>query len=324
VLQLDSLVRFVEHPTKSFLRERLGVYVGDGYNEVDDSLPIELDGLGKWSVGDRVLAARLAGVPAREASLAERARGLLPPGVLGDAVLDDVLPTVESLAAAVAALPCSASSPQSMQVNVTLPDGRVLVGTVPGVRDGTIVRCIYSSLAAKHRISAWVRFLALTAAHPDRSIAALTIGRSRLRSGGHRLICVSGLDPLSEEPEARLRGAVDQLRALVDLYDRGMAEPLPIYCDTSAAWAESRRKGGDPRESARAVWTTGRMFSAEDQEPEHLLVLGAKVPFESLLGARPAPDESGPEWEDSEDTRLGRLALRLWTASLQHEWRRDL
>ncbi len=55
VVRLDALVRFVEHPVRAFLRERLSLYTSDRADEIDDELPIELDGLEKWSVGDRLL-----------------------------------------------------------------------------------------------------------------------------------------------------------------------------------------------------------------------------------------------------------------------------
>ncbi len=87
VVQLDSLVRFVEHPVKAFLRERLGWFAGNASEEVNDSLPIDLDPLERWEVGDRLLTARLGGSDLDHAIRAELARGILPPGRLVDAVL---------------------------------------------------------------------------------------------------------------------------------------------------------------------------------------------------------------------------------------------
>ena len=37
-----------------FCRERLGIYARERSDEIDDNLPIELDGLERWAVGDRV------------------------------------------------------------------------------------------------------------------------------------------------------------------------------------------------------------------------------------------------------------------------------
>ena len=65
VVELEDLVRFAEHPVRAFLRQRLGISVGDFADEVEDALPVELDGLEQWGVGQRLLDARLAGVDGR-------------------------------------------------------------------------------------------------------------------------------------------------------------------------------------------------------------------------------------------------------------------
>ena len=200
VVQLDSLVRFVEHPVKAFLRERLGWFAGNASDEVNDSLPIDLDPLERWEVGDRLLTARLAGADLPAAVSAELARGILPPGRLVDAVLSEVTPTVEALVAAATSLPGAGAEARSLDVNVRLADGRILIGTVPGVRDGIIVRCVYSRLGPKHRLAAWVRFLALTAAWPDQAIASVLLGRGGRGPGGRQLIRTSVLPPIAADP----------------------------------------------------------------------------------------------------------------------------
>ena len=62
-------------------------------DEVDDALPIELDNLESWQIGQRMLDARLAGATrgggGRRRSCA---RGALPPGKLAEPVIDKLLP----------------------------------------------------------------------------------------------------------------------------------------------------------------------------------------------------------------------------------------
>jgi exodeoxyribonuclease V gamma subunit len=327
VVQLDSLVRFVEHPVKAFLRERLGWFAGNGSDEVNDALPIDLDPLERWEVGDRLLAARLAGADLPAAVNAELARGILPPGRLVDAVLGDVTPTVEALVAAVASLPGAGAEAFSLDVHVRLPDGRILIGTVPGVRDGIIVRCVYSRLGPKHRLAAWVRFLALSAAWPDQPIASVLMGRGGKGPGGRQLIRTAMLPPLATgaplSPGASRSAILGGIGVLVDLYDRGMREPLPIYCETSAAWAHALRVGDDPGEAAMATWKSAYEFPREDSQPEHMMVLGGVQPFEALLAAPPGPDEHGPGWGGFESSRFGSLARRLWDPLLGHEQLQD-
>ncbi len=71
-----------KHPVRAFLRQRLGFSLGDFSEAVEDALPVELDALEAWDIGERLLEARLAGVDLKTAVQAEIARGTLPPGRL--------------------------------------------------------------------------------------------------------------------------------------------------------------------------------------------------------------------------------------------------
>ena len=236
-VELDQLVRFVERPVRAFLRRRLGISVWDADDEVEDALSVELDNLETWQVGDRLLKARLAGTEGRVAALAEIARGTLPPGVLGEPVIRTVLPTVEGIVAHV-----PATSTTSVDVKVALKDGRTLRGTVPGVAGDTLLAVTYSRVNPRHRIAAWVRLLALTAAHPGRQFEALTLGRPA--SNVDATVAIARIPPLDAQE------ALDHLEVLLDLYDRGMREPPPLACLTSAAYAAAARAGGDPYKAA--------------------------------------------------------------------------
>jgi exodeoxyribonuclease V gamma subunit len=307
IIEVEDLVRFVQHPVRAFLRQRLGITVGDFSTEVEDDLPIELDGLGKWGVGQRLLEARLDGVDGRAAVLAEIARGTLPTAVLGQPVINEVFPVVEGIAAVADSVLADDSDLRSIDVRITLPDGRLLSGTVAGVNGHVLRSVTYSTLGPKHRLAAWVRLLALTAANPDQPFAATTIGR-----GWKSPAMVAQLEPLGD-------AAIGQLMSLIDLWDRGLREPLPIYSLTSAAYAEAASAGGDARRAAAKEWDRDYPYDGENQEPEHRLVLGGTLSVEGLLDVPLHPDEQGEGWDASEGSRFGRLARRLWDGPLRHE-----
>ncbi len=315
VISLESLVGFVKSPVQWFLRERLGIYVNGSRDEPDDSLPIELSALEEWGFGDRLLRAVLDGAGLEEALEVERARGLLPPEPLVGALIDSVVPSVDQLAQRVQSLPCSGSEARSVEINLRLACGRTLIGTVAGVTGSTLVNCVYSRLAAKHRLEAWVRFLALSAGQPGLATSAVTIGRSGSRKAGAGTISELRFpDPDNSAPSE----AAVLLEKVIDLYDRGMREPLPLYCKTSSEWAAGRRDGDDADSHAKKAWD-GDRFEGESMEEAHLLVLGGRVPFHSLFESAPREDESGLGWDGSEPSRFGRLARRLWDDLLVHE-----
>jgi exodeoxyribonuclease V gamma subunit len=321
VVELDDLVRFVEHPARAFLRRRLGVSLSERDDEVHDGLPIDLDHLEQWAIGNRMLQARLAGRTLEETIAAERARGVLPPGAMSTKVVTDLGRNVESVAAAAQQLlDLDAGERTSLDVRVTLPDGRLLSGTVPGVRGTELQLVLYSRLGPKHRLAAWVRFLALTATHPDRAITAATLGRARFGAGREATVSSARIDPL-ESPEGTT--PADHARALlgdlVDLMDRGLSAPAPLVCATSAAYAQAVHRGFQPMRPASSAWTSTYNFDREDKDPEHRLLYGRVHPFENLVRTAPRADEQGDGWDAQQPSRFGRWALRLWTPLLDAE-----
>ena len=297
VIELARLVDFVRHPVRAFLRRRLDLSLYERSDEVEDRLPVALDPLEESAVGRRLLEARMEGVEARTAVLAEIARGTLPPSVLGKPVIDRVEPTVADIVAA-----APAGGARSLDVKVTLRDGRTLSGTVPGVVGDVLRTVTYSRVNPRDRLAAWVRLLALTAAYPGRSFEAVTVARAG--RGSDSRVSIARIAPLDAEL------ALDHLAVLTELYDLGMREPPPLASKTSAAYA---RGGLAP---ARSEWESSYEFDREDREPEHVLVRGGVVTFDEVMAEAARTDEP---WDMDETRRFGRWARRLWDGLLQHE-----
>ncbi|MDT9593390.1 exodeoxyribonuclease V subunit gamma [Nocardioides zeae] len=310
-VDLDDLVRFLVHPMKEFLRTRLDVATRFDADEVVDAIPLELDGLGRWGVGSRLLADALAEVHPDDAREAERRRAQLPPRALGDRVLDAAVGDVRELHLGTREL--RTGEARTLEVDVDLGDLGRLVGTVGGVHGGNLVTVDFSSLKAKQRLTAWVRLLALSASHPDRSFVAHTVGRAG-RAGPKRAIA----GPLDHR-------ALEWLRDLVELRERGLREPLPLPLRTGCAVAEGirRQRAGDDvpiAEVARREWVTG--FDApvpgEAEDAAHVQLLGRAAPVDVLLEV-PRDDEW---WQPASAgaafrTRLGQHAWRVWGPLLE-------
>ena len=325
-LTLTDLVAFVQNPVRAFLRQRLELSLFQQDSGIDDALPVELDQLGKWGVGQRLLDGVLAGAPGADSRAAEEARGTLPPGRLGSAVLAEVAPAVNELSR-VALRYIGTAQSRSFETNVTLPDGTRLTGTVAGVRGDTLLSVSYSRLNAQHRLSAWVRLLALTAAHPEIPFEALTVARNPNGWGGS--VATVRIRTLGGTPAERRARALAQLDALVELRRRGMREPLPLPTRTAAAYAEARIRRSAPVQEALTAaekpWRSEYDFrnradiNREDKADEHLLGFGGQLPLTELAAWPPAPDELGDEWPQDEPSRFGRYAVRLWQPLLASE-----
>jgi exodeoxyribonuclease V gamma subunit len=307
------VIRFIEHPVRALLRDRLGISVSDYFDEVQDAMPVELDALEEWGVGQRLLEGVLAGGERRACMQAEIARGTLPPGELARPPLAKIGAIVDQVAAAARTL--ADGIPGSQDLSVALSDGRMLAGTVTGVCGDTIRAVSYSRVRPRDRLRAWVRLLALSAALPERPFESVVIGRARAGVRGAE-VTVARIPALGDSADSRRRIALEQLTVLLDLYDRGMREPLPLACETSAAYAQAMAADGDAESAARGAWETVFRYEKEDRQPEHLLVYGDAIPLARLLDEAPRDDES---WEEAETTRFGRYAMRLWRGLLGAE-----
>ncbi|GAB3774236.1 exodeoxyribonuclease V gamma subunit [Nocardioides ginsengisegetis] len=288
-VQLADLQRFLAHPVREFLRSRLDVSAPLEADEVDDAIPIDLDALALWGVGDRLLREVMAGQDPVAVMTAEQLRGTLPPGGLGTTALQQVVEESQKLFTRTA--PLREGQGRSLDVDIDLGDGRRVTGTVSGIYGSKVVSLGYSRLKARQRLSSWVDLLALSAAFPDESFTAHAVGKDRAGP----LRALSG--PLDHR-------ATTWLRDLVELRDLGLRRPLPVPLATAQAWADAhaRELRGDDRPPAHAAaraWVTDPNNSfgilGEDADASHVRVFGERAPLSVLV-----------------DAGLPELAWRIW------------
>ncbi len=312
VVELSRLKNFLVNPAKGFLQQRLEI--ADPWEEEppQDGLPVELDGLGEWAVGERVLGARLKGLAASAVTAAELGRGTLPPEPLGRRVLEKVGPAADALVQRAAQWLHDADGPvpaEAVDVDVRLPGGRQVVGAVANLHGRALVRVSYSRLSPKQRLGAWVDLVALAVARPDASWEAAVVGRGERGSA----LAVCRLQSPSAERAAEV------LLDLVRIRDLGLQVPLPLPLKTCEAYVGQRWKGrplAAARSRAEQQWVSQYDWDKEDRAPEHLRVWGDQVPLQHLLEWR-APTRV-PEYAQ-EASDFGRLACRVWWELLAHE-----
>lgn len=276
-VDLAQLGAFLRHPVREFCRRRLDLEVFETDDEVLDTMPVELDNLQLWGVGDRMLRDRLHGVSAPDALHMEWRRGILPPGRLGWRRAQEISGIVEAIAA-VGFASREHRPGDSRDVDIDLRDGRRLRGTVADLYGDRVVSVSYSSIGPRHQLDGWLSLLALTAADPQTTWTAGAVGK---KGKGADRVVLTGVD----ESTARAT-----LTDLVALYDLGMQRPLRLPLKTG--YAAQRYSLG------RAAQDWAGTYPERDDR-SHALVWGANAPFDVLT--------DGPV-----DMGLAALAERLW------------
>ncbi|MBI3224374.1 MAG: exodeoxyribonuclease V subunit gamma [Mycolicibacterium cosmeticum] len=312
-VELDDLVNFFINPTGAFLRQRLGIVIPRTEEDPGDALPLTLDGLQKWEIGDRMLSAVLAGKDPQQIMRAEIRRGTLPPGELGRQIMSDVAAGVRVIATTAAEY-VEGQVSDSVDVSLQLDDVR-LRGTVNDLYGHVLLSASYSRLSPKHRISAWVRLLAIAAATGESNWQAVTLGRA------------------TDEDQAARRAVLDTpddaaaiLRALIDVRAAGLREALPLGVRTSAAYAEHSNWNLDEAyQKARQEWTSeGQGSYRKNQEnSDHAIctVYGSDAPFTNWWDMPAPPDQ---QWVTDEQSHFVQLALRVWRPLLDCETMRNV
>ena len=287
LIELGDVIRFVEHPCRAFLRSRLGISVRESLDEVQDALPVELGGLELWGVGQRLLDGLLAGAELEECVRAELARGSLPPAMLAAARARPPHADCHSARRRGPPVrrqrtrdlarrqPPPAGWPNACRNRARSPRGHdppcQLLARAPAGSAGRV-----GPAARAHRGSS------------RRGVRSAVIGRAR-QDVWNAETTVAQIAPLAADQ------ALAQLAIVVDLYDRGMRELVPLASLASAAYAYAAGHGEDPIAAALAVWETTFGYDKEDREPEHLLAYGGALPLSELTAEAPRADESGRE-----------------------------
>ena len=266
---LAELAAFFRDPVKGFYRA-LDFTLPWEVDGVEDAMPVDINALEEWTVGDRMLDDMLHGMEPAEARDAEWRRGTLPPGRLGWRKATEICEQAVLLADA--ARGYRSAKADAVDVDIDL-GGRRLTGTVSPVFGDRLVSVTYSKLGGKHLLQSWIQLLALHAHDSSRDWSAVCIGRAK-----------RGTAPQVNTLRRPRDSAVDLLADLVAMYDQGRREPLPLPVRTSYAWADAVHTHGDPDRVAGYRWRSDR-YPGEDAEPAHVRTWGEHAWLNVLVRA---------------------------------------
>ena len=307
VIDLADLHAFFEDPTGTFLSERLGVRLPRGTDRPETTLPVNLDALSSWQVGDRLLRARLDGHDVAAWLDHELGLGTIPPGTLGEAVLADAEQQVEDLVRLAHQLGVLTGRLPAVSVDLLLDDRTRIVGTVPmalesGGPGAALVT--YSRQKPGQRLRAWLDLMVLSAAQPHAAWRSVVVCRS---DDGSAVASDFVLTPEGTEDAPT---PVECLELAVELYRMGMVEPLPLFPKLSYALCHK------PSTNLAGIWRSSPGSQAppgEGESPAIELVHG-RCEVDAILAL---PGRETDPGQHSEPSRARRLARSLFCTVAQ-------
>jgi exodeoxyribonuclease V gamma subunit len=259
VLALDELCRFFENPSRALLERELGMLVPDQPNLVEDREPLELVRLEAYLVAADLLERWIDRPPDAAAITTElvriRAAGALPLGVPGEMAYRALIANVERIANAARPFR-DGGRREPKRVELELPGVRI-VGSLRDLWQKVQLRLQYSRVGGRHELSFWIRHLFLQCvAGSELPRESVLVGRAENQNGSRdkkerERPHVRHFHPL-EVGEAR-----ERLGELVQLLELGRSIPLPLFPDSSRAYAtafqkerQKPRAGQEPEKSA--------------------------------------------------------------------------
>jgi len=298
VVTVDQLVSWVEHPPVGFLRQRLGLALGFDVAALDDDLPVDLEGLDLWKIGNTILELCAQGIEMNDTYEVLRAMGQLPPGRLGreewQRACEDARPLWGHIEPYVRG---ERRSPIDLDLQV---NGWTITGALRGVwKEGQVV-WTFSRLSAKHIVQAWVRHLVLCtlAMRSQQRVPTKTllIGRSekkQARRGERETVRV--LEYAEEGAAQSLLGS------LVNLYELGLRYPLPFAVEAGWEFLHHPDDRAKQIQAARAKLQGGwqQQLPERQQFAYWLLYRSTQPSIDDLEGERPAAVPSFAELSEA-------------------------
>ena len=244
VIDLADLHRFLRNPVQFFLERRLEIRLPERGEEVKSVLDVKFDGLVEYALGTELLQLRSDRDPGDDAFAADwrriiRLAGLAPAGALGDRRLDWLNTEVEQHLDEARKRGAELGGPvEHRSVAVELADGTTVSGDVQLGLDAAAgcgrrgpARILFSRPTPSHRLATWLDVTALAADDPAESWCGLAVTRGP--SGSRKKDNVEYPNyPVVTHVALRDDDSVDPkavLAQIVDLYRRGLREPLPLF-----------------------------------------------------------------------------------------------
>jgi exodeoxyribonuclease V gamma subunit len=234
-IELSRLQRFIRHPVRFFFNTRLQIWLGDGPVAEDDE-PFRLDGLSQWRLKQTMAGNFLQQHATRQEQL--QAQGLLPHGIFSTITFDqsirDVQPLIEQLQ------PYAGITPRPRLVDIRFEPGFRLSGQVGRFLPGRgLLHYTPSRFKGGALLELWLEHLALCSCN-------------RLADKEESVLICSDLS--WRFPRMPADAAHTLLQCYLEHYWQGLRRPLPLFPESSYAWAVAAEEPDRAMRGARSKW----------------------------------------------------------------------
>lgn len=251
-ISLSQLINFFRHPARYVLRERLGMRLEMTDDQLDIREPFELDGLQAWSLRQQLLNSKLNPDFATNMLDLVQASGVLPQGIMGEQIFDSQVEKVDEFADKL--LPRYPTDllpaiPFELQFNDFVLSGQL--GESSQLHDGGLFHYRMAKTKGHDLLTMWINHLVLNAV--------------QLTNIGRQSTLITENNDYQFSPVENAHAILQQL---IELYWQGIHQPLPLFSNTSYAFAKTTLNNtkASPENAALSAWLGGQYSSAESDD----------------------------------------------------------
>ena len=298
---ISALERTLQNPLRTYLSERLGVYLTKEEDHLEDLISLKVSGLEDWQLRDSLIEQRLraghqwSGAHIDKWSQRLRRRGQIPPLVFGDAVISSATAAVDALFDTAFTQSGTDQTQPSEERRIAMDHGAAHVhGVIGNIRGSQIVEIQAGSLRDHHILAGWLRLICLTVAEPDTAWSMTMVGWNTSK---HSVVSTSW-DP--QDPEY----ARHALHTVIELHRIALQAPVVAPAATTYAIANGGLNDG------RAPWD-GYPARPGDRADQWIRYACGQLDYSDLCDRAPTPFEQGGEWS-SAPSQIERWSHRIW------------
>ncbi len=257
-LPLPSLLSFLAHPTRYFVRQRLNIQLEQD-TSLDDREPFDLAALSGYKVRDLWMERVLAGQTSEHIEQVLRAQGHLPLGDWGEQWLAQMRSTTSALTSYAGPWLQSQMEPLEFDFN---SEGLPLQGRLQQCHSSGLLRLFAGSLRGNRWLQCWAEHLVLNILQPaDIEQRLHIVGISKGEIEAWELTPI----PTTE--------ALLHLGELLDCLQQCGSAPVPLFPQSALEYASALGGKKDPLSQALRTWyNEAAPDQAECRQPYHALV----------------------------------------------------
>ncbi len=222
-ITLSDLVRFLRNPAAFLINRRLETIIVPGTeDEIQDTEPFGLDGLGNYQLNQIIIDNILDNKNLSQLYQSVKHRDLLPPGMTGEKLFAEKQRELEKF---VNTFNLKERVGRGAQVNAEITVGSYkLTGKLSDIANDEMTCFRFASFKGKDALETWIRHLLFTL-HSNREVKTTAI------------IGTSIADPIRIFHPLPREVAAEQLENIIKLYSKGQIAPLPFFPQASFAYA---------------------------------------------------------------------------------------